>query len=128
MNNYYDAEKHEELIKVAERLKIERDKLAEDALKLQTALREHEEWFTDLGEQYVSKSYLQLQYQIGLLESIDARYRIVVDEINDYENFNTFSGWEKERLLNDKEALLEEVKTNGANSARRKLGLLRDNN
>ena len=128
MNKYYDAEKHEELIKVAERLKIEKDKLAEDALKLHTALMEHSEWFADLGEQYISESRLQLQRQLALFESIDARYYIVVDAINDYENFNTFGGWEKERLLNDKEALLEEVKTNGANSARRKLGLLDDNN
>ena len=128
MNNYYDAEKHEELIKVAEKLKIEKDKLAEEAMSLHTALMEHEEWFTNLGEQYVSESRLQLERQLALFRSIDARYRIVVDEINDYENFNTFGGWEKERLLNDKEALLEEVKTNGANSARRKLGLLDDNN
>lgn len=128
MNNYYDAEKHEELIKVAEKLKIEKDKLAENAMSLHTALMAHEEWFTNLGEQYVSESRLQLERQLALFRSIDARYRIVVDKINDYENFNTFGGWEKERLLNDKEALLEEVKTNGANSARRKLGLLDDNN
>lgn len=81
MEKHYDAEKHEELIKVAERLKIERDILAEYALKLQTALKEHEEWFTDLGEQYVSESYLQLQLQLGLLESIDARRHILVDAI-----------------------------------------------
>lgn len=128
MNKYYNAEKHEELIKVAERLKIEKDKLQEDAMKLHTALIEHEEWFTDLGERYVLQSRLQLERQLALFRSIDARYRIVVDRINDDENYKTFGGWEKELLLNDKEALLEEVKTNGANSARRKLGLLGDNN
>lgn len=94
MDNYYNAEKHDELIKVAEKLKIEKDKLAEDAMSLHTALIEHKEWFTDLGEQYVSESRLQLERQLALFRSIDARYLIVVDKINDYENFHTFSGWE----------------------------------